>query len=129
MRPKTREENFLAKIAGSAEADATMEPRTAEEYWLNEIAKKPSGGGGGGGSAGGVFVEIEFSDEEMYGESSVLPDAIYTAFMAATPITIKFNDYVAYLYTALSDHCSVFVPGNGNTLYIIAEDGEVTMAE
>ena len=39
MKPKTRAQNFLAKIAGDANADTTMKPRTAEEYFLNQIAE------------------------------------------------------------------------------------------
>ena len=42
MKPKTREQNFLAKIAGDANADTTMKPRTAEEYFLNQIAENGS---------------------------------------------------------------------------------------
>ena len=46
MKPRTRKEKYLAKIAGKA-VD-TPAPRTAEEYYLSEIAKN---GGGGGGDA------------------------------------------------------------------------------
>lgn len=49
MRPTNRQEKLLAKIAGE---NYEVEPRNAEEYWLNRIAE--SGGGGGGG--GGLFV-------------------------------------------------------------------------
>lgn len=43
MRPTNRQEKLLAKIAGE---NYEVEPRNAEEYWLNRIAE--SGGGGGG---------------------------------------------------------------------------------
>ena len=45
MKPKTRLENFLAKIAGSSDAKE-MEPKTRVEHFLNDIAQ----------SGGGVFV-------------------------------------------------------------------------
>ena len=38
MKPLTRIENFLAKIAGNPAANAEMKPRTRKEYFLNEIA-------------------------------------------------------------------------------------------
>ena len=38
LKIRTREENFLAKIAGYRYADWSMQPRTAKEYWLNLIA-------------------------------------------------------------------------------------------
>lgn len=38
MKPLTRIENFLAKIAGNSAANAEMKPRTRKEYFLNEIA-------------------------------------------------------------------------------------------
>ena len=47
MKPKTRLENFLAKIAGSSEAKE-MEPKTSVEHFLNDIAEN---GGSGGGDA------------------------------------------------------------------------------
>ena len=43
MKPKTRIENFLAKIAGNPDAKE-MEPETRMEYFLNDIVI-PSGGG------------------------------------------------------------------------------------
>lgn len=43
MKPLTRKEIFLAKIAGE---DVDIEPLTREEVFLNQIAE--SGGGGGG---------------------------------------------------------------------------------
>ena len=45
MKPKTRLEWFLAKIAGDTDATGSMTPRTRREYYLNEIAEKPSGSG------------------------------------------------------------------------------------
>lgn len=38
MKPKTRFENFLAKIAGDKEAK-DIAPRTRVEHYLNEIAE------------------------------------------------------------------------------------------
>lgn len=54
MLPLTREDNFLAKIAGDPDADESMKPRTRKEYFLNQIAE--NGGGGGGGTGGGVLI-------------------------------------------------------------------------
>lgn len=39
MKPLTRIENFLAKIAGNPAANAEMKPRTRKEYFLDEIAQ------------------------------------------------------------------------------------------
>lgn len=44
MKPITRLENFLAKIAGLPNANLT--PRTRKEYFLNAIAAHGGGGGG-----------------------------------------------------------------------------------
>lgn len=38
MRIRTREENFWAKIARDPAADQSMEPLTAEEYMMNQVA-------------------------------------------------------------------------------------------
>ena len=38
MKPLTREENFLAKIAGDTDADENMKPITREEHYLDQIA-------------------------------------------------------------------------------------------
>ncbi len=45
MKPKTRLEWFLAKIAGDSDATGSLTPRTRREYYLKEIADKPSGSG------------------------------------------------------------------------------------
>lgn len=49
MKPNSRIDNFLAKIAGDPDANEAMEPRSPEEYYLDQIAKN-------GGSGGGVLV-------------------------------------------------------------------------
>lgn len=55
MKPNTRIDNFLAKIAGDPDANTAMKPRSPEEYYLNQIAEN-GGGGGGGSTGGGVLV-------------------------------------------------------------------------
>ena len=39
MTPKTRVQNYLAMIAGDSDAVPGVNPLTADEYYLNEIAK------------------------------------------------------------------------------------------
>ena len=46
MKPKTRLENFLAKIAGNNDAK-DLKPKTRIEHFLNDIAEKIKGGGSG----------------------------------------------------------------------------------
>ena len=46
MKPKTRLDNFLAKIAKDPDADSSMEPKSREEHYLNKIAE--NGGSGSG---------------------------------------------------------------------------------
>ena len=56
MKPKTRLENFLAKIAGSADAKE-LKPKTRIENFLNDIAEKVTdiySSQGDGGSGSGV---------------------------------------------------------------------------
>ena len=56
IKPKTREEHYLAKIAGE---DVTIpEPKTRQEHYLKEIAEN---GGGGGGAL--EFVEFSYDGE------------------------------------------------------------------
>ena len=47
MKPKTRLEWFLAKIAGDTDATGSMTPRTRREYYLKEIADANASGGSG----------------------------------------------------------------------------------
>lgn len=58
MRPTNREETLLAKIAGES---YEVEPRNAQEYWLNKIAESR---GGGGASVSKVPVVV--SGEDSY---------------------------------------------------------------
>ena len=51
MKPKTRLDNFLAKIAGDPEADTSMEPKSREEHYLNKIAENSGSGSGGTSNA------------------------------------------------------------------------------
>ena len=67
MKPKTRLDNFLAKIAKDPEADSSMEPKSREEHYLNKIAEN-------GGSGGGYTV----TEEHVV----VLPEQIVTTAQA-----------------------------------------------
>ena len=87
MKPKTRIENFLAKIAGSSEAKE-MEPKTRVEYFLNDIAQ--SGGGSGGG--GGVFVVKLVSDNDGGYTADKTLDEIYAAEDEGRPIIGVYDD-------------------------------------
>ena len=92
MKPITRKEAFLAKIAGE---DVTIEPKTYDEIFLNAIAEKRGGedvelpqpntmeqaylkkiaesisGGGGGGSSDFSVAEVTLTN---VGESEIRPD-------------------------------------------------------
>jgi len=89
MRPTNREEKLLAKIAGES---YEVEPRNAEEYWLNKIAESRGGGGGGGGGTG--FEKLEYTVSE--GTATLQATfAELTAMVAAgtIPYILKVTDY------------------------------------
>lgn len=45
MKPFTRKENFLAKIAGDSDANELMKPKTRSESFLDKIAERLNNGG------------------------------------------------------------------------------------
>jgi hypothetical protein len=87
-KSKTRKENFLAKIAGSADAK-DMTPKTSEEYYLNEIAE--NGGGAGGG--GEPFV-VTFTDAPNGGDGEFVTDKTFAEILSA------YNDGKTIVCTA-----------------------------
>lgn len=64
MKPLTRLENFLAKIAGDPDAKMDMKPKTRKEMYLDAIANG-SGGGSGGSGSGTMKVTFDVSEDEM----------------------------------------------------------------
>jgi hypothetical protein len=98
MRPKTRLENFLAKIAGSPDAKE-LEPETRIEYFLNDIAEN---GGGSGDSTGDevhaavddgqvVYVFIEGAGFITLSKYYVNDDYKTFVFSSMTPSTYNAN--------------------------------------
>lgn len=70
VKPKTRLENLLAKIAGNKEAKA-IKPKNKGEALLNEIADNQGEGGGGsgggsGGSGGALIATVTQTYDEYY---------------------------------------------------------------
>ena len=118
MQPRTREEKYLAKIAG---VDITTpEPRTRKEHYLNEIAEH--GGGGGGGGGGGAIptatVKIKRNDGGI-GTGVVAVPYLYgggrwNAYILASEIGIDG-------YSELT----VFVPEGGIYITAFNADGPV----
>lgn len=81
MKPNTRIDNFLAKIAGDPDANTAMKPRSPEEYYLNQIAE--NGGGGGGGDV--VVVHDDGALDKTWQE-------IYDAMAAGNIVVAVFVD-------------------------------------
>lgn len=96
MKPRTRLNKFLAKIAGVYDGD--LAPRTETEYYLDQIAE---GGGGGGDNAvlrsateiGGIGwvdgpARVVWSDENMLTASEVEVSPAFLQFAAGDEIQI-----------------------------------------
>lgn len=94
MKPKTREQNFLAKIAGDANADTTMKPRTAEEYFLNQIAEN-----GGGGSSLPSYSSSDIGKVLTVGEAS----PVETEVVVVPEQTVTVSHGTQYYYASLAD--------------------------
>ena len=83
MRPTNREEKLLAKIAGES---YEVEPRNAEEYWLNKIAESRGGGGG--------FEKIDFTVSEGTATLQATFAELSAKLAAGTiPYILKVTDY------------------------------------
>jgi hypothetical protein len=120
MKPKTREQNFLAKIAGDANADTTMKPRTAEEYFLNQIAEN------GGGSSLPSYSSADIGKVLTVGEGSETVQTVIVPEQTAEFIAFGVNARAPITdvsFEGLSTGDSVNVIVNGNTY--AAEYGEV----
>lgn len=89
VKPKTRLENLLAKIAGNKDAKE-IKSKTKSEALLNEIADNQGEGGGSGGSGGALIVTmtqdepggLRWDSETTYGE-------VYEAMLAGRPVFFK----------------------------------------
>lgn len=99
MKPLTRIENFLAKIAGNPAANAEMQPRTRKEYFLNEIAEN-GGGGGGSGSSGTMVVQFDSDNDRFEATWQEVHDAMTDGK------TVKFvyaeSDYLYHHYAVMA---------------------------
>ena len=90
MKPETRKEVFLAKMAG--ESVTVPDPITREELYYEQIIEAISGGGGGGGGLSSVA-----HDETMTGAGTALsPLGVDTsifgdAFVSITPMISQAN--------------------------------------
>ena len=72
MKPNTRIDNFLAKIAGDPDANEAMIPRSPEEYYLDQIAQNGGSGGGGGIEAvADALISITFNENEEIDSYSI----------------------------------------------------------
>lgn len=90
MKPLTRLENFLAKIAGDPDAKMDMKPKTRKEMYLDAIAS--GGGSGGGGSVEPLIVEIGTVDGQEGTFMKAQAKSIYDAFSAGTPVRLIYVD-------------------------------------
>lgn len=79
MKPLTRKEIFLAKIAGE---DVDIEPLTREEVFLNQIAE--SGGGGGGG----IVCECDFDEQQEHLTARMTAGDLFNAFMQGNHVVL-----------------------------------------
>lgn len=114
MKPRTREEKYLAKIAG---VDITTpEPRTRKEHYLNVIAEH-GGGGGGGGAIPTATVKIKRNDEGIGTGMAAVPyldgGGHCNAYILSSDISI--DGY---------DELTVFVPEGGTYINAMTYDGQ-----
>ena len=94
MKPKTRLENFLAKIAGSSDAKE-MEPKTRVEHFLNDIAQS---GGGSGGGAGVFWVNITSPDGGTTWTADKTVDEVIAAVYGGKMVYANFDgQYVPFV--------------------------------
>ena len=82
MKPRTRLDHFLAKIAGDKSAK-NLTPRSSKEYYLNEIAE--NGGGG-------VFVIPIIEDVSTPGEYTTTTNREAVSDAIAKEKRIVFSD-------------------------------------
>lgn len=82
MKPETRIENFLAKIAGNSDAKE-MEPKTRVEHFLNDIAE--NGGSGG---------DIKISTKRVDGFSTLAINRINNVVqISGTVLTTEISNF------------------------------------
>lgn len=104
MKPKTRLDNFLAKIAKDPEADTSMEPESRKEYYLNKIAENS-------GSGGRFIIECERQDGSALVEVKCTSAEISEAFNAGKQLLVHFDSIlqlqdVYFAYSASMSHFS-----------------------
>lgn len=121
MKPKTRLEWFLAKIAGDADATGTVTPKTRKEYYLKEIADN----GGGGGSSlpavtasdnGSVLAVVDGAWDKATPSNALLVHASDADFLATTTLDKTFAE--------IADAIDSGIP-----VYVVAEYGNVDSGE
>ena len=97
MKPQTRRENFIAKIAGDKDAiQMTPDPNDRMEGWLNAIAEN------GGGGAVGIVCDLTFEMRESA--------PIITATMTAGELWSALQSGSSLLFRLASGTTEIFTP-------------------
>ena len=94
MKPLTRKEIFLAKIAGE---DIDIEPLTREEVFLNQIAESGGGGGGGGGGSA-VICEGDYDIETEAMTARMTAGELFAAIQNGSVVIFHIADEDTSLY-------------------------------
>lgn len=158
MKPKTRLDNFLAKIAGDPEADTSMEPKSREEHYLNKIAEN-SGSGSGGASNAFTMTLTPVNSDSMsaftvdktyaeirqavsnnspliivmkYGDKSIVTSAVSAVNIDSKEVDIDFviNDYAQLGVAPMSSRrFSTYVREQSGTAYVYARSSNMLYAE
>lgn len=130
MKPKTRLENFLARIA--RDPDATeMDPKTRKEHYLNKIAE------GNGLPGGSYYVEISGSGNDFTADKS--PEEISNAYASGLTVFCRLpryergvyvGDYLYPLVGTINGFLFEMVAGGSGSAelrqFFIAKNGDVT---
>ena len=150
MKPKTRLENFLAKIAGNKDAKE-LKPKTRLEHFLNDIADNGGCSGGGEGNSGGE-IEIVVVGEGTFVLSEIITMSelynkvangarIYITVTMPEQESIIVHEYKMYFQVQMVNHVtingnerrvvSVFNKQTNTTLYLYNDAGsnEVIISE
>lgn len=128
LKPSSREEAVLAKIAGIEDpmVDA-FEPSSREEWFMNEIANKMAEGGGGSG--GGVLVvnlHMESDEGKSGGMRMVCDKTADEMFQAietkSVVLKIEVSEAAAYMHIITANNADGYsfmaYDTGGNRIYL-----------
>ena len=115
IQPVTREEIFLAKAAGMDVPE--LKPVTRKEWFISQIA----GGGGGGGGGGG---DAPFSFNLLHTEDLGFVETTSTAGVVVKEIYIPQTENVAQAYAVIVEGDQV--TGFGKSMAIFGINGGVS---